>query len=151
MAHIYEHLLFEGVGIRQVIDFYFLLKSKHTEDQFQEARVVIAKMKMSRFCGALMYVLQEALGLEEKFLLQSPDKKNGEWFLFEIFQSGNFGNHDERFDLSQKPKNKLGNFFYQTKRNLRFFLRYPDEVMWNPVYRIYQECWRRRYGFRRRN
>lgn len=151
MAHIYEHLLFEGVGIRQIIDFYFLLKSKHTKEQFQEARAVIAKMKMSRFCGALMYVLQYALGLGEEFLLSQADEREGKWFLSEIFQAGNFGSHDERFDLSQKPKNKLGNFLYQTKRNLRFVKRYPNEVMWNPVYRVYQECWRRWYGYRGRN
>ena len=71
MNHIYRHLIDEGVGLRQVVDYYFLLKAwnKHHTRTKEETMKIISWLGMKRFAGALMYVIQEVCGIQDELLL----------------------------------------------------------------------------------
>ncbi|MCD8266650.1 MAG: nucleotidyltransferase family protein [Prevotellaceae bacterium] len=146
LTHIYRHLFFEGIGMRQVMDYHYLLLSPEaTGERRQEVREQLKRMHLLRFTGALMWVLQEVFHLEESLLLTPADPREGSFLLQEIMLAGNFGHYDER----NKPKaTPWGNFWQITLRNARFLAHYPREVLWNPVYRLRQYAWRKRRGYR---
>lgn len=146
LIHIYRHIFNEGIGLRQLVDYYYLLQSI-TEGQFfllKETADHIQRLHMTRFVRALMWVLQEVFHLQNHLLILPPDELEGKFLLNEIMMAGNFGKYDIR---NETKDSKWGNFWQQTIRNLRFIRRYPREVIWNPVYRIAQFIWRIKKGY----
>ena len=147
LTHIYRHLFHEGIGLRQLMDYFYLLRSSEEGKEAKFARIcpLVRSLHMERFTGALLWVLREVFGLEEELLFVAPNEAEGRFLLSEIMLAGNFGQHDERITLSAS---KWGNFWQITNRNWRFLTRYPREVLWNPIFRIRQFLWRKRRGYR---
>ena len=94
--HIYWHLLVEGVGLRQVVDMYFVLRNLATDAERKKVYGEIEYLGLEKFCSALMWVLREKLLLDEKYLICAPNKNEGEFLWTEIIQSGNMGHFDKR-------------------------------------------------------
>ena len=143
LIHIYRHLFDEGIGLRQLMDYYFVLKHSTVEER-QEAQRILGTFKMRRFTGAVMYVLQEVFKLEDNFLMFEPLHNDGRFLLNEIMRAGNFGHYDER---NHHQQGRLANGIENIKRNLRFVGRYPQEVCWMPAWKIWHWCWRKRKGY----
>lgn len=144
LSHIYRHLFNEGIGFRQVMDYYYLLQKKEAARYISETALMVKELHMERFCGALMYVLQEVFGLQEERMILPPKIQEGKFLLSEILQAGNFGHTDERNHIKT---NKWGNFWQKTFRNWRFISHYHREVLWNPWYRLTQFAWRKYKGY----
>lgn len=147
LIHIYRHIFNEGIGLRQLIDYYYLLQdcqAKGRTDLLAETAKTVKSLHMERFVGALMWIMQEVFHLQEELLILPPDEQEGRFLLREIMLAGNFGQHDSRNKIKS---GKWGNFWQQTIRNLRFLTHYPREVIWNPWYRISQFIWRKRNGY----
>ena len=154
MNHIYRHLLDEGVGMRQVLDFYVLLKeyNKEIEERAglmsrKELMGWICACGMKRFSSALIYVLQKMFGMGDDELLCAPSKKHGTFLLDEMMAAGNFGHHDERMKILAVRKGKLSYQLQKAQRrfgrNLRFLTSYPEEVMCEPIARVWHFAWRK--------
>lgn len=141
LLHMYKHLTGQGIGLRQMLDYYYVLQQPVSDEV--RARVVqrIGGCKMMRFARATMYVMREVFGLEEEYLLVKPDEKAGRFLLNEIMQAGNFGKYDSRLKRkrNETPWYRL---VRSLKRNVRFLRYYPNEVLWNPVFRTWQYFWR---------
>lgn len=151
LTHIYRHLFYEGIGLRQVMDYYYLIHNSQStihnyKEELAKAVNVIKELHMTRFCSALMWVLGEVFGLERSEMLVEPNEKEGRFLLEEIMLAGNFGHDDARNELKT---NMWGNFWQITGRNMRFLRRYPREVLWNPAFRIFQFLWRTTNGYSR--
>ncbi len=144
LTHIYRHLFNEGIGLRQVMDYYYLLQLDEATPHIQETALMVKKLHMERFCQALMYVLQETFGLQKDRMICPPDTQEGEFLLSEILQAGNFGHTDERNHIKT---DQWGNFWQKTFRNWRFISHYHREVLWNPWYRLAQFAWRKYKGY----
>lgn len=144
LTHIYRHLFNEGIGLRQVMDYYYLLRSDEAPQYISETILMVKHLHMERFCSALMYVLQEVFGLQEDRMILPPDEEEGRFLLSEILQAGNFGHADERNHLKES---QWGNFWQMTLRNWRFISHYHREVLWNPWYRLTQFAWRKFKGY----
>lgn len=95
LSHIYKHMLGLGVGMRQLVDYFMLLRTASDEDR-AEVSSLLGAMNLRRFAGALMWVLTECLGLESEYLLCAPDARRGRILLREIMRDGNFGKFAER-------------------------------------------------------
>jgi hypothetical protein len=143
LIHIYRHLFDEGVGLRQLMDYYYVLQHS-TLDERQEAYRVLCSFNMKRFVGAVLFVLQEVFKLDDGFLLCKPLPKDGQFLLKEIMLAGNFGHYDVR---NHRQKGRFANGIENIRRNLRFVGRYPQEVCWIPAWKIWHWCWRKRKGF----
>ena len=149
MNHIYRHLIDEGVGLRQIIDYYYLLVNGarlmvHGLDKATVMEIV-SWLGMRKFAGALMYVLKELLGMPEKYLLCEPSEKDGRFLMEEILMSGNFGHGDPRMgDLATGGylKSRVSQAWRRFKRNLRFVTSYPGEVIWEPIVRVEHFVWK---------
>ena len=64
LLHIYGHLFGEGIGLRQVLDYYYVLRQPTTADSKARTVEMLRKLKMLRFAAAMMWVMQEVFGLE---------------------------------------------------------------------------------------
>ena len=150
MNHIYRHLIDEGVGLRQVVDYYWLLR------EFNEERVsivdkvtmmeIVSWFGMRKFAGALMYVMKVLLGMPQEYLLCEPSEKDGKFLMDEILMSGNFGHDDPRMgQLVQGGyfKSRISQAWRRFKRNMRFLTSYPGEVIWEPVIRVEHFAWKK--------
>ena len=154
MNHIYRHLIDEGVGLRQVVDYYWLLRRLQDSCfKFQKVAIdregikeVVSWLGMRKFAGALMYVLKELLGMPEKYLLCEPSEKDGKFLMEEILMSGNFGHGDPRMgDVARGGymKSRVCQAWRRFKRNMRFLSSYPGEVIWEPVVRVQHFAWKK--------
>lgn len=146
LVHIYRHLFDEGIGLRQLLDYYFLLRNGITEKERTRTLQVLRELKMLRFTAAVMYVEQEVFGVESHLLLMPPDEKAGRFLLEEIMEAGNFGKFDPRIKHRQ-GESRPARLVRKTLRNLRFIQYYPSEVLWEPFFKVWQFCWRKVHGY----
>lgn len=96
-SHIYHHVLSEGVGLRQIIDFYLLMrKAKDENVDYGFLRDTLDKLHLLRITRALFHVLREVLAASDDILPWPVHKAYGEYLLGNIIEGGNFGraNHD---------------------------------------------------------
>jgi hypothetical protein len=149
LNHIFRHLIDEGVGLRQLIDFYFLLQSSETQ-RFLAGEEMERKLRylgMRRFAGALMWVLQEVLLLGREQMLCPPNERDGRFLLDEVMLAGNFGHHDPRLQELEVRRGKtsyqLRHAWRRFRRNLRFLGTYPSEVVCEPLARVVHFWWRK--------
>lgn len=143
LVHIYRHLFYEGIGLRQMLDYWTLLSSlKGRSDAKTEAYCIICKLGMKRFAGAVMWVLAEVFGAECKdCLLCEPNEKDGRFLLKEIMLAGNFGHDDERYTITRE-ENIVRWGIMKLKRNMKFLTSYPEEVICEPLFRVFHWTWR---------
>ena len=91
------------------------------------------------FAGAVMYVLREVMGLDEKRMICAPDERRGRLLLEEIMAGGNFGHYDERNHFGQGALWHNIQRFRRDRRMLRF---YPSEALSEPLFRACHFLWR---------
>lgn len=143
LQHMFLHIFQEGLGLRQVMDYYYLLHS--AEDKLiienGKLRSTLKYLGLWKFAGAVMYVMQEFFALEKQFMIAPMDEKRGAFLLEEIMRSGNFGRYDNRNrDLSQKTG--ISRSLARLKRQYRYLRDYPVEVLCAP-FQIYHVIWRK--------
>lgn len=139
--HIYRHLFAEGIGLRQLFDYYYVLQKGGTEESKQRTLEMFKQTGMMKFVGATMWVLQEVFGMEEEYLLCLPNEKEGKKLLNEIMLAGNFGKYDSRIDRTNHHK-LLPRVWSSIKRKVRFILDYPQEIIFDIPMRTYMYIWR---------
>ncbi len=138
MAHIQTHFFTEGIGLRQIIDYYYLLRRGFTPEERDADVATFRRLGMTRFAAGIMFILHKFLGLREDFLLLPPDKAIGRLILNEVLTGGNFG-------IMYKKKHggtALGRFFEGTGRILKFARIFPSETLSRPLIRIYHYLWK---------
>ena len=145
MVHIYRHIFSEGIGLRQLVDYYYILQGS-TEEQREEAYDVLRQLRMKTFVGGIMWILSISFGMKEEYMLCPTNERHGQFLLSEIMTAGNFGHFDERTKQICKDK-KFERGFVQLGRNLRFVSYYPSEVLWSPFWKLWHWCWRKKKGY----
>ena len=140
MAHISHHLFYEGIGLRQIVDYYFVLKQGFTDEERRRDEALLKDFGLYELAGAVMYVLQTILHLNENEMIVAPDVRRGRFVLQELMQSGNFGWYDERLGQGRSWMSRNMRRLVRDMRMLRFF---PSECLWEPVFRVYHFFWRR--------
>lgn len=145
LVHIYRHVFEEGVGLRQLLDYFYILQ--HTDKkQREDANGVFKALGMESFAGGVMYVLQECFLLDPELFICAVNERHGKFLLSEVLLAGNFGQFDSRYTFQNKEK-RFMNGILQLKRNLRFLCYYPSEVLWSPFWKLWHWCWRKKKGY----
>ena len=142
LVHIYRHLMTEGIGLKQLMDYFYLLKQGMTSAEREKFTEQVRELKMKRFAEAVMYVLNRVFGLEERMMPVPPSEKYGKRLLDEIMLAGNFGQYDTRIERKGMDS-EWGRFRERMKRIMRFVRDYPDEVCWTPYFKIWHFFWRK--------
>ena len=130
LVHTFRHLITEGVGMRHIVDYYFVLKSLPKE-KYKETMKTISKIGLSKFTAAMMFVLKEMCGMSEELLLCKPNKKDGLFFMKEIMAAGNFG----KARNEGQQRNKWQQYHLMIRH-------YPSEMLWMFPWKVWHRCWR---------
>ena len=227
MCHLYTHIFEGGIGLRQLMDYYFALRVWHndvmeckdlqTQGMWseglgtpvmskEEVMAVIRSFGMGKFAGAVMFVINEVFGggnenekgqrrtrretdgcpqadfvgeressefkqnlnggpqaddggerklkrinreLKENnfapWMICEPNEKEGKKLLDEIMKGGNFGQYDTR-DAALKKGGMVKHGIWKLKRVMRLVRSYPEEALWEPVFRVWHLGWRKMNG-----
>ena len=176
MCHLFTHIFEGGIGLRQLMDYYFALRVWHNDVMEckdlqsqgmwsegldmpvmskEEVMAVLRSLGMAKFAGAVMYVLHEVFAIPTQlsmndersrmkdypWLLCEPNEKEGKKLLDEIMLGGNFGQYDTR-DAALKKGGMIKHGLWKLKRVMRLVSSYPEEALWEPVFRVYHLIWR---------
>ena len=146
LLHCYHHMFESGLGLRQLMDYYFVLVAyaKHELPQISreyDANALFEKFGMKKFASGIMWIMKEVFGLPDEMMLCEASEKEGRFLLEEVMQNGNFGNRDER---KIKVKSKLAQpFVTRIQHNWHLATHYPSEFFWAPVWLVYHYIWKR--------
>lgn len=156
LCHLYHHFFDEGIGMRQMVDYYYVLvksedgRVKNCTATEGKANVTSLQRELKhlglwKFAGAVMYVLHVVLGLPEERMIRSMDVKRGELLLSEILNGGNFGKHFTKYGhFTQQGMAKK--YFLKIWRNMHFVRYYPAEALSEPIFRTWHFFWRKGQG-----
>ena len=75
------------------------------------------------------------------WMICAPNEKEGKKLLEEIMKGGNFGQYDTR-DATLKNGGMIKHGIWKLKRVMRLVSSYPEEALWEPVFRVYHLGWR---------
>ena len=139
LSHVYNHLLHEGIGLRQIIDYFYVLKSNTNRTNDTNIINLLNYLGLAKIAGAMIWVLHEKLGLAEEFLIAPMDERRGKVLLDEIMRGGNFGHYDsDNINATSRLKKNV----QRIKRDLRLMRYFPSECWWEPWFRVYHLFWR---------
>ena len=158
LTHIYAHLMNEGIGLRQLLDYYYVLISDDLLVISDDLLVIsddllvirdrvqkeLKELGLWKFAGAIMYIMQEVFGMPVSRLIVPPNEKYGRFVLNEVLEAGNFGKHDER---NRFGRSKLGHNLQRVYRDMRLVRYFPAEALSEPFFRVWHFFWRLRWDF----
>nr|WP_303256070.1 nucleotidyltransferase family protein [uncultured Prevotella sp.] len=165
LSHLYRHIFTEGIGLRQLLDYYFVLVKWHTDltnltdsnkslsqmtqinTDLDTLRHELKYLGLWKFAQAVMYVLHEVFGLSEDRMIAPMDEREGWFLLDEIMRGGNFGQYDDRMG-SKVGESKMHRYFRMNLRNLRFVKHYPTEALSEPLFRTWFALWKKIHGIK---
>lgn len=143
LQHMLSHLLTEGFGLRQVVDYYYLLLNAKDKLKIEngELNSTLRYLGLEKFASAMMWVMKDVLSLEDRYMIAEPDEKEGRFLLSEIMKSGNMGHYDTRLGKTN-GESVVHRYFRMTRRNFRFIKHYPEEAICEPIFRTWYYFWR---------
>ena len=142
LTHLYHHFFDEGIGMRQIIDYYFVASMLNVNcEMLTWLQKDLKHLGLWKFAGAVMYVLHEALGLSGEKMIAPMDEKRGKLLLAEILDGGNFGRHFTKYaGFTHQSMGKK--YFLKIWRNMHFVRYYPAEALCEPLFRTWHFFWR---------
>lgn len=146
LSHIYIHLFQEGIGLRQILDYYYVLKS-HSEEEHKDStdwNALLNYLGLKNIARAIMWILTEKLGMDSSFAVVKPDERRGRFVLNEMLEGGNFGKYDER--NARFGSSKFGRNVQRLFRDLRLVRYFPSEALSEPFFRLWHAWWRFRHN-----
>lgn len=142
LTHLYHHFFDEGIGMRQIIDYYYVVSMLNVNcEMLTWLPKELKHLGLWKFAGAVMYVLHEVLGLPEEKMIAPMDEKRGKLLLAEILNGGNFGRHFTKYGgFTHQSMGKK--YFLNIWRNMHFVRYYPAEALSEPIFRTWHFFWR---------
>ena len=142
LCHLYHHFFDEGIGMRQIIDYYYVVSMLNVNCEMLTCLPKELKhLGLWKFAGAVMYVLHETLGLSEEKMIAPMDERRGKLLLAEILEGGNFGRHFTKYGgFTHQSMGKK--YFLKIWRNMHFVRYYPAEALSEPIFRTWHFFWR---------
>lgn len=138
LAHSALHFLNEGIGLRQVCDWANILHARKEEIDREETAKLLQQWGLDKAARVFGVVAVNYLGLPKEELpipYTTKDLETGEWLFSNIWQGGNFGQHDQ--ERRQRPKGywsgKMYTFTRAVRRCREFGSLAPAEARWYPL------------------
>lgn len=142
LLHVYGHYVYEGVGLRQLMDLFFTQKAYCAEiGILQEDKVVelFGNLGLMKFVSGTQWALQQAFGLADDLLLCIPDEVEGRLLMDDILDGGNFGHYNENNHV--KGESYVHRFFRRWSRKWKMIRFDPLSAFLMPIRRVALEIW----------
>ena len=161
LLHTYRHFLYEGVGMRQLMDYYFVLRASNSNaDSNANLIALLKEFGMTRFASGVMWIMAHVFANENENSNENcrqngslnpkpstlnlpiePDEKEGRYILSEVMTGGNFGHHDKRLAIG--VKGKFGAVMKILRHSIDIGIHYPVDMIWAPINIVHHWCWKR--------
>lgn len=129
LLHIYQHYLYEGVSMKQLLDLYFAQCVCMKEpDLAENVRGLFGRIGLIEFVGAIQWVLQRLFRLDNSMMLCAPNEREGKVMLTDVMNDEN--------SCSQYQSSFIGRFVMRMYRKMRFIKFDWLGVMYYPIYRL---------------
>ena len=140
LTHIYAHLMNEGIGLRQLLDYYYVLSMLSVNcEMLTSLQKELKELGLWMFAGAIMYIMKEVFGMSASRLIVPPNEKYGRFVLNEVLEAGNFGKHDAR---NRFGRSQLGHNLQRVYRDMRLVRYFPAVALSEPIFRVWHFFWR---------
>ena len=130
LAHAFRHYMSEGLGLRQVMDYYFLLRNLNLDVNNNldlNHNNLIKRLGMEMFEKAMKWVIG--------YVFEGKDvdegRKYGKMLLEHIMDGGNFGQHKAATIANRHTH--IGRFINQLSHTFQLMRYYPSEAIWVPI------------------
>ena len=102
LHHLFKHLLYEGVAMRHVLDYCYVLKAFHAENPSEstldDVKKDLTNLNLKKISGALGWIYVHLLGLPKDCLLFPPHEKDGQFIIRQILDNaGQIVEENSRF------------------------------------------------------
>ncbi len=141
MSHLMGHFFVEGIGLRQFLDYYFVLMHLQKEGYTEDYNHLFDYLGLLKFARGVMWIEKELLGLEDKYLVVEPSEKIGRLIQEEMEEGGNFGHYDERYN-TLRNKGLLARGSADVYRLLHLATTFPSETFWKILHKIENQRWK---------
>lgn len=139
MLHLFDHFLYEGIGLRQLMDLYFAMKTPLA----QETKYCIVEryrdFKVYDFACGINWVIMHVFG-ERDCLLCEPDEKLGRELIREIMEGGNFGKYSKENKVKDESFGQR--MVRRLKRRVRLMKYSPWDVLLAPFWKVHFLLWK---------
>lgn len=132
LVHLFRHTLTEGVGLRQLMDYYYALMLPLSATGRAGALAVIERLGLAVFAGAVMHVEERVFGLPREAMLTAPRPREGELLLADVMRGGNFGRYHGG---THGPAGRL-------VRVWRLARLCPEEALFALPFKVWHAGWR---------
>lgn len=129
LSHLLRHLVSSGVGLRHLMDYYYVLRQEICEPMDEELR----RLGLLRFTRAVMYVMEEVFHLEESYFPVQIDRTLGRKVLKVVMRGGDFGTSDPLAPVGEK--NFLKRNILHTLVHIQKYHLFPGESFWHGIAR----------------
>lgn len=145
LTHIYNHLFHEGIGLRQIIDYYYVLKAYASlpHKSSMDWNKQLSHLGLRNIAGAIMWILTNEFGMSQDWVIVSSDKSRGTFVLNEILQGGNFGKSDKRYHFGTSA---FGKNLQRLQRDCRLLSYFTSEALSEPIFRLWHVWWRYKHN-----
>lgn len=143
LYHIFNHFLYEGIGLRQFMDLYFVLVNGNlTPKNRTEILCTAERLGLASFVPAVMWVLSHVFKMSDEFCIGSIDAEFGTVLLNEIEKGGNFGTHSkENHIVNESFLHRMKRRFQRRVKLIKFN---PCGVFFSPFTKISTILWKRK-------
>ncbi len=136
MSHMYHHFFCEGIGMRHFVDYFYLLKRNDVRCKREGLRCKLREFGMLKFANGVMWVLQEKLGLDDKYLVVEPKEKIGMLILKQIQEYGNFGSKE------LEGKSKFQIWMSTTFKPIKYLSHFPGASFDRLLFMVWLQGWK---------
>lgn len=139
LLHMWHHLLSTRNNLKQLIDYYYLLKRGFTASQRESITRVFHELGVLKYARGIMWIEHAALRLEEHYLLVEPDEKIGRLLLNETMHYG---------EKHEQKQGRLKILVNRITDNLTLFRQFPSTVLIAPAYLVWHQWWKLKTGYK---
>lgn len=132
MLHMYGHFFTTRNNLKQLIDYYYLLKGGFEYNEKEFILNQLNEFGILKFSSGIMWIMQEVFGVNSDLLLTFPNAKLGMMML----------EADLHYNESTS-KSGIGMLKELITSNKKFLRDFPVQIMILPIYMLWHQWWKK--------
>ena len=144
LSHIAKHVIQDGVTLKSLLDYYYLLKQRGRGHDNRETQGLLRHVGLMPYAEAVMHILKEYFGMDDDYLITAPNARKGDFLLQEIMRGDDFGQPDNPPQWMKKTW--VGRSLLRLAHDARMAIHFPSECLWEPAFRLWHFVWKKTHN-----